>query len=110
MEVVLVRFVGAGTAAALSGLSHCIPHACIGEGLALVTELSRERPPALMPLIDTVARDVCRGWRGARIPDPIAVQHLEVTARHPAGAWSFCRQVDPSFNRHRQDAPRSQAR
>ena len=46
MEVVLVRFVGAGMAAALSGLSQSIPRESISEGLALVTELAGEKPPA----------------------------------------------------------------
>lgn len=77
MEVVLVRYVGAGLALALSGLSSRVPRDLVGDGMRLVKHLSCDNPPAFRPLIETLARDLTRGWRTAHIPDPIVRQHLE---------------------------------
>lgn len=77
MEVVLVRFVGAGLALALSGHTARIPRHCIPEGLALVAQLSGYSGALLRTLLDMSARDILQGWRQGHVPDAVAVQHME---------------------------------
>lgn len=77
MEVELVRFIGAGLASSLAGLTsggargHGVERASL-----LVEDLARARSPALAHLIETCGLEVVRGWRAAGVPDPVAEEHF----------------------------------
>lgn len=76
MEVELVRFIGAGLASSLAGLTSGGVRGHGAEGFSLIDDLAREHPPALANLIEKCGLELVRGWRASGIPDPVAEQHF----------------------------------
>lgn len=77
MEVALARLVGAGLTLVFEGFEEPAPAGAVENGFLLIQHIARERPDAIELLTHGVIKDIWREWRQARLPQDVAVAHVE---------------------------------
>lgn len=77
MELALARLVGSGLTIVYEGFEHPAPEGAVENGLELIRVIARERPDVAMTLMQGVVRDIWAEWRQSKLPDTLAVTHIE---------------------------------
>ncbi len=81
MEVALVRFIGAGLALVFEGLEEKVPAGAVAGGDRFLALAASQEAPIVLAAVERVTSEIWREWRIAKLPRPIAKDHLEALPR-----------------------------
>jgi hypothetical protein len=77
MEVALARLVGAGLTLVFEGFEEPAPAGAVEGGLHLIRHIAGVRPDLAAGVMEGVVRDIWREWRQGKLPQDVAIQHIE---------------------------------
>lgn len=77
MEVALARLVGAGLTLVFEGFEESVPSGAVENGLRLIQHIAQHRPDIVVSLTEGIVRDIWSEWREAKLPNEVAIAHIE---------------------------------